>query len=167
MDLWQFLYKLSVPHISWACSHFLLLKCFRMLLVRFVHVVSNSLQGVTAQHLQPEGDIVDPAPWVDANEATEQRRVENRESFLVWVTVSWENLKRSDTNSKETSLLVRHHEKNVWVCESTWGNSLVTGLVTFKLKNKTTKNRCCAFLLTWTVWEVFSNTLLQKCPSWL
>lgn len=73
--------------------------------------MSNSLQGVTAQHLQPDGDVVDPAAWVDANEATEQGRVEKGERFLVWVTVSWENLGRSNTKSKETYLSVRHHEK--------------------------------------------------------
>lgn len=69
--------------------------------------LSDSLQRVTAQHLQAEGDVVDPTTGVDANEATKQGRAENSESFLVWVIVSWEDLRRNDTSKEMTLICVK------------------------------------------------------------
>lgn len=48
----------------------------------------------TAQDLQAQGDVIDPTPRVDTEVSAEQRRIKNSEGFLVWITVSCEDLRK-------------------------------------------------------------------------
>lgn len=65
--------------------------------------------GVTAQHLQAEGDVVDPAPWMDTEVAGEQRRLENCENFLIRIVVACEDLMRKGKSKKSGNSTERGH----------------------------------------------------------
>lgn len=61
---------------------------------------SAFLLSVAAQDLHTQGDVVDPAPWMDAQEAAKQRWLEQGECLLIGFVVSWEELRKRKEEGK-------------------------------------------------------------------
>ena len=70
-------------------------KCGYITLLKCCCTVSVGLaSGVTAQDLQTQGNVVDPAQWVDAQVAAEDWWFEIIEGFLIIIIVSLEDLRK-------------------------------------------------------------------------
>lgn len=75
---------------------------------------SERLLCVAAQDLQAQGDVIDPSQRVDADVASEERRVKDGDSFLVRIVVSLEDLRKEIEKRKKSGagLSVRHSMKD-------------------------------------------------------
>lgn len=60
-----------------------------------------SLLSVAAQDLHTQGNVVDPAPWMDAQVAAKQRWLKHGERLLIWFVVSWEDLRKRKEEGKK------------------------------------------------------------------
>lgn len=121
--------------------------------------MSEHLLCVTAQDFQTQCNVVDPTPRMDTEVAAEQRWIKNGESFLIWIAVSWKDLRQSSA--------VMITWKNKWNC---WSKFLhFYGLLFWRCGNVGTSisETVLTLLCTFSLWEFSSNTLLQECPSWL
>lgn len=63
---------------------------------------SEPLLCIAAQDLHAQGDVIDPSQRMDADVAAEERQVKDGESFLIWIIVCWEDLKKEMEKHKKS-----------------------------------------------------------------
>ncbi len=65
------------------------------------HFLSKGLLSVTAQKLQPQGNIVDPAFRMNPYKASEQGRIKHAQHLLIILAVSLKDLHQDEKETKQ------------------------------------------------------------------
>ncbi len=107
------------------------------------HFLSKGLLSVTAQKLQPQGNIVDPAFRMNPYKASEQGRIKHAQHLLIILTVSLKDLHQDEKETKQ-----HWHE---WVTHETHQEHVQ---VIFHPKIKRKKESYWLYLIIMIKWNI-------------